>query len=242
MIEDAMTDLSKCHKELLEKGYAYDFQATEDGLKLLETGRIYKPSEVQVVNYFRFEGISDPDDADILYAIETNDGKKGTLVDAFGAYADPNVAKFMIEVESINKKIPKDDHIITSPVKQAPLESRAVDIPKENPETEAAGVEKPNVIIDEKSEVRKGSGAGGPEPCKPATENEPENKEHLVEEHADGIWGIQSATLQTISDNESRENKDKLTEETNSKKEDLRKDAKEKEGLVRGFDDTVNWH
>ncbi len=37
----------------------------------------------------RFEGVSDPDDMEILYAIESVRGVRGTLADAFGVNADP---------------------------------------------------------------------------------------------------------------------------------------------------------
>jgi hypothetical protein len=60
----------------------------------------------------RFEGASDPADNTILYVIETNDGIKGTLVDAYGSYADPKVTTFMEEVAEINKKtVKKDDSV-----------------------------------------------------------------------------------------------------------------------------------
>jgi hypothetical protein len=59
---------------------------------------------VHVVDFFRFEGESDPADNSILYAIETDDGKKGILSDAYGPYADINVTKFMKQVEDITKK------------------------------------------------------------------------------------------------------------------------------------------
>ena len=47
---------------------------------------------------YRFEGVSDPDDMAIVYAIESRDGTRGTLVDAFGVYSDPAVSTV---VESI---------------------------------------------------------------------------------------------------------------------------------------------
>jgi len=56
------------------------------------------------VNFYRFEGSSDPADNSILFAIETSDGKHGTLVDAFGPYADTKVTSFIQQVEEINKK------------------------------------------------------------------------------------------------------------------------------------------
>ena len=34
----------------------------------------------------------------IIYAIETRSGIRGTLVDAFGVYADPQVGEFMADV------------------------------------------------------------------------------------------------------------------------------------------------
>ena len=102
-----MTDLDKCQKKMAEKGFTHQFQATERGLKDIETGDMYSPAEVAVPNFFRFEGISDPDDMSILYVIQTADGHKGTLVDAYGTYADPNVAEFMLEVDNIHKKVSK---------------------------------------------------------------------------------------------------------------------------------------
>ena len=40
----------------------------------------------------------------ILYAIETVDGQKGTLIDAYGNYSDDATGEFMQDVD-INKKV-----------------------------------------------------------------------------------------------------------------------------------------
>ncbi len=40
----------------------------------------------------------------ILYAIETTDGNKGTLIDAYGHYSDDDTGSFMQDVD-INKKV-----------------------------------------------------------------------------------------------------------------------------------------
>ncbi len=102
-----MTDLDRCMDKANAKGYVDQFQAVDKGLRCIENEKIYQPEDVKVPNYFRFEGISDPEDMSILYEIETNDGRKGTLVDAYGPYADPGVGMFMIAVEDIHKKAPK---------------------------------------------------------------------------------------------------------------------------------------
>ena len=42
----------------------------------------------------------------ILYAIETSDGRKGTLVDAYGLYSDDETGEFLNQIE-INKQTNK---------------------------------------------------------------------------------------------------------------------------------------
>jgi mannose/fructose-specific phosphotransferase system component IIA len=66
--------------------------------------KTYKPDEVKIIDFYRFEGQSDPADNAIMYVIEANDGDKGTLIDAYGAYADENVNRFISKVKNINKQ------------------------------------------------------------------------------------------------------------------------------------------
>ncbi len=100
-----MTDLEKCLHKLEEKGYNDQFRVEKKYLQsLTDKKKKYKPKDVKAVNFYRFEGISDPDDMSILYAIETCDGRKGTLIDAYGNYSDDDTGAFMQEVD-INKKV-----------------------------------------------------------------------------------------------------------------------------------------
>jgi hypothetical protein len=99
-----MTDLESCMKRLEEKGYATQYRVEKKRLVSLKDNKKYKADDVVAANYFRFEGITNPDDMSILYAIETSDGNKGTLVDAYGLYADDDTGEFMKEVE-IHKKV-----------------------------------------------------------------------------------------------------------------------------------------
>lgn len=93
-----------CVNSLVRKGFTEDFKAKKNGLQSLATNKVYKPEEVRILNFYRFEGNSDPADNSILYALETEDGKRGTLVDAYGPYSDSNVTEFMNSVEVISKK------------------------------------------------------------------------------------------------------------------------------------------
>jgi hypothetical protein len=101
-----MKTLTSCINKLTLDGFTENFKASERGLLSLEHEKIYEPVDINVVNFYRFEGASDPADNSILYAIETADGIKGTLVDAYGPYADARVVSFMQQVEELHKKTP----------------------------------------------------------------------------------------------------------------------------------------
>jgi hypothetical protein len=98
-----MTDMDKCLHKLETEGYSDQYKVEGGKLIDLTNNKKFKPKDVKAVNFYRFEGISNPDDMSILYAIETSDGSKGTLVDAYGMYSDDETGEFMNQVE-INKK------------------------------------------------------------------------------------------------------------------------------------------
>ena len=79
------------------------FKIIKEGLISLKTQKIFQPAEVKILHFYRFEGESNPSDNEILYAIETNDGEKGTIVDAYGIYNDPLITLFMKFVNIIHK-------------------------------------------------------------------------------------------------------------------------------------------
>jgi hypothetical protein len=99
-----MNTLTDRVNKAVKDGYTDNLKVTKQGLYSTNKDKTYAPADVQVKDFSRFEGQSDPADNAILYVIETQDGVKGTLIDAYGAYADENVNKFMTEVEEINKK------------------------------------------------------------------------------------------------------------------------------------------
>ena len=104
-----MKSLALLLNKMVLEGYEDDFKIADKGLRSLKTEKVYQPEQINVVNFFRFEGQSDPNDNTIMYVIETTDGLKGTLVDAYGPYADRKLGEFMNQVESIHKKTTKAD-------------------------------------------------------------------------------------------------------------------------------------
>lgn len=102
--KEEMKTLASCLNSLHKAGYEEDFVVDEKGLHTSNSDKAYSPSQIRIVDFYRFEGESDPADNAILYAIETSDGVKGTLSDAYGPYADSKVMKFIQDVEEIMKK------------------------------------------------------------------------------------------------------------------------------------------
>lgn len=100
---DDMTTLSACTTSLVKRGYEENFSVDNEGLKAQSTEQHYKPSQTHIDNFYRFEGASDPSDNAVLYAIHTDDGKKGMLIDAYGAESSQETDEFIKQVKDIEK-------------------------------------------------------------------------------------------------------------------------------------------
>lgn len=91
-----MRTLSGAIDALARQGFTEHFTVAGDRLRALESGGVFGPQDIVIRDYERFEGVSDPDDMSIVYAIESlNGGTRGTLVDAFGVYSNPVVSAFL---------------------------------------------------------------------------------------------------------------------------------------------------
>ncbi|ANE53309.1 hypothetical protein SY85_04075 [Flavisolibacter tropicus] len=100
-----MTDEEKIINKLEADGFTDQFKVEKKLLRsTTDPKKTYKAKEIKAVNFYRYEGNSDPDDMSIIYAIETSDGRKGTLIDAYGRYSDEETGAFMQDVE-IQKKV-----------------------------------------------------------------------------------------------------------------------------------------
>ncbi|OON70994.1 hypothetical protein [Hymenobacter sp. CRA2] len=101
--------LVNVERKLTADGFTKDFTVTDGRLHTMDTdsNRSYGPEEVTIVDFYRFEGESNPDDMSILYAIEANDGTRGTISNAFGTYADEGVDAFLRKVEDLGKNLDK---------------------------------------------------------------------------------------------------------------------------------------
>jgi hypothetical protein len=73
---------------LKDEGYAFDFNLKQDCVECKSLNIQLYPADFVIDKFYRFEGASNPDDSAIVFAISSKNGLKGTLVDAYGVYAD----------------------------------------------------------------------------------------------------------------------------------------------------------
>lgn len=90
--------LSEAVNALTQNGYPEDFEAEADCIIALYSKKEYRPSELKIIASYRFEGMTDPEDQAVVFAVEANDGTKGTLVMSYSAEHGQN--------EELIKKIP----------------------------------------------------------------------------------------------------------------------------------------
>ncbi len=90
--------------DLKARGFNINFNLAFDKLICLEDNLCLNPNEFEIVEVHRFEGVTNPSDEDVVYAVESKDEKiKGVVTSAFGLYADP-VSNEMIQKLSMHKK------------------------------------------------------------------------------------------------------------------------------------------
>jgi hypothetical protein len=82
-----MTTLSGILESLRLKKLDNEFRWTPEGFTAGK-GKVYSPDQLTIIKTFRFEGESDPSDAEILYIIKANDGLIGYSIDAYGMYSN----------------------------------------------------------------------------------------------------------------------------------------------------------
>lgn len=91
------------NKLKLEEGYEEDFNLLDEKIELKSENETFGVEEFEVDKVLRFEGMSNPDDNAILYAITTSKNHKGVLVDGYGI-SSGQVSKEMM------KKLDLKDH------------------------------------------------------------------------------------------------------------------------------------
>jgi hypothetical protein len=73
-------------KGLKARGFTMDLNLQENCIVCNEEK--FNPDDFEIVEFYRFEGDTDPSDEAVVYAIESNSGMKGVLVNGYGISAE----------------------------------------------------------------------------------------------------------------------------------------------------------
>jgi len=84
----AYDTLTEAIQDLKDRGFTEDFNLQPHCLQCKSRELHVHPEDFTVEEFYRFEGMSSTDDNSVLFAISSEDGLRGTLVDAYGVYAE----------------------------------------------------------------------------------------------------------------------------------------------------------
>jgi hypothetical protein len=92
-------NLLEAVENLQKRGYIYNFHYQNSSLHCGEISEKLIAQDLIIAEYYRFEGMSNPEDSSIVYALESKYGHKGIIIDAYGAYSDENITDFLKNVK-----------------------------------------------------------------------------------------------------------------------------------------------
>jgi len=88
-MKESYGTLSETINGLKKEGYTLDFNIRQECLVCSITNTVLSPDDFEIDKVYRFEGMSNPDDQAILYAISSPKFEvKGVLVNGYGISAD----------------------------------------------------------------------------------------------------------------------------------------------------------
>jgi hypothetical protein len=91
------------------RGYTADFAVDGQQLRCSRCGERHRAEDADIVDVARFEGMSDPDDEAVLFALHCHDcGARGLLVTAYGPAVDRDTAAVLIALHRDGRRGRRD--------------------------------------------------------------------------------------------------------------------------------------
>ncbi|MXV38146.1 phosphoribosylpyrophosphate synthetase [Flavobacteriaceae bacterium Ap0902] len=103
MLKKSYDTVVEAIQDLQKEGYTLDFSilTEQDCIFCRSTEDQLSPDDFKIDGVYRFEGETDPGDSMVVYAISsTDESLKGTLVNAYGMYADKASSKLIKKLET----------------------------------------------------------------------------------------------------------------------------------------------
>jgi len=89
--------ITEAIEQLRKRGYTVDFNLKENCIVC--DPHKFDSNEFEIVDIYRYEGDTDPADETTVYAIESNNGIKGILVNGYGSSSDSMSAEILSKLK-----------------------------------------------------------------------------------------------------------------------------------------------
>ena len=96
--------LSSIIYDLQTEGFVHTFSMIQDEIGCSGPRKLYKPGEVKIVKQNNFRANPYSSSGAVIYALETNDGYKGVLINRVGIYADKAIERFLKKLPAAKKE------------------------------------------------------------------------------------------------------------------------------------------
>jgi len=90
--------VSEAVNDLVKRGYTTEFSVHPDKECIIcnNSATSLSPEDFEIDEIYRFEGMTDPADETIVYAVSSSkNNMKGVIVNAFGPYSDADTSKLV---------------------------------------------------------------------------------------------------------------------------------------------------
>ncbi|MEQ8524466.1 hypothetical protein [Gracilimonas sp.] len=88
-------DLADAVESLKEKGFDHTYELGDDCITCKEMEVEYSTEDLSIIETHKFDQGTDPGSESTVYAIESDNGVKGTLIISYGKYVDPQKAELI---------------------------------------------------------------------------------------------------------------------------------------------------
>lgn len=101
-----MASSSQVLERLRQKGLDKEFRYNGTTLGIADS-HAYEADELEIIKIFRFEGMSNPSDEEVIYLIKASDGVTGFFQYVYGTYA---AQEGMEGLDNFMRQIPEAGH------------------------------------------------------------------------------------------------------------------------------------
>src|SRR6185436_2030353 len=94
-VSSTLNTINSIIYDLQTEGFVHTFSIIKDEIGCSGQRKLYKPAEIKIVKQDNYRGNPYSSSSATIYALETNDGYKGILINRRGIFADKAIERFI---------------------------------------------------------------------------------------------------------------------------------------------------